>query len=557
MKQKLRNVSLKNLLAATFSILMLFFLILGGISVYYIKNISKQTQELYNMPHTNLVTMWQIKAKVSEAGSAIATGVINDNPVSEEIRQNINQIMEVVNALENNKVDKNSPRSELMQAIFDAGTLWQAKAKELTDILSAGNAQSITPEVIAEYEKLESNLVGSVDGIIVTASANALKFKNNAMKNANQAVLVMLFLFIFAFLFTVFTLQFVIRNISIPMKSILKAANQMSAGNLKIELDYESQNEFGELAECFRKMRNYLSAIVEDIGNVLHEMGEGNFKVHTDQEYIGDFSPILTSLRDIRNALAHALQEISGSADHISSGVSQLKSGAVTLSEGATDQSAAVEELTAMVNNISGQVNANAANVVEATQQVEKIVKQIMSGNEQMKQVKGAMAEIADKSNEIGEIIKTIESIASQTNLLSLNASIEAARAGEMGRGFAVVAGEVKSLAEQSSDSAKNTAELIISAVQAIEQGTELTDYTAQALLEVEKEAEHIIEVVEEISNASQEQANAIAQINDGMEQISGVIQNNSAAAEETAASSEALSDLAASLKDLVNDFDF
>lgn len=553
----LANMKVKKLITYAFGILLIFFIILGGISVYYTKAIAGQTQILYNRPHTNLVGMWEIKARASGVGTAIVSGAFDGQALSDELKQDIDGLSERINKIEQNKVDKTAPVSDNMKAIMDAEELWSAKAGELSDKLDAGRSSDITAEDIKEYLTLQEDLTTKLDKIIETASANALNFKNTAAKNADHSILVMTVLFLLAFVFTIAVLRIVIKAIMVPLKHMVEIALEISRGNLNEPVTYSYKTEFGELADCFREMETYLKTVVKDIGVVLDSMGQGNFNVKPQIEYIGDFEPINAAMEDISAKLSEAMHEIGTSADSVSTGVNQLQSGAVNLSSGATDQSAAVEELTATINDISEQVTQNADGAKQASGKVSRVVERIFESNMQMQKVKEAMEEISEKSNEIGNIIKTIDDIANQTNLLSLNASIEAARAGEVGRGFAVVANEVKSLAGQSQDSVKNTTVLVENCLEAIKKGTSLTDEAAEILLNIADDAKEITSVVDEIAQASQNQAEAVQQITLGMEQISDVIQDNSSAADETAASSDSLAELAQGLKNLVDRFKF
>ena len=165
------------------------------------------------------------------------------------------------------------------------------------------------------------------------------------------------------------------------------------------------------------------------------------------------------------------------------------------------------------------------------------------------------MGSITESSQKIGNIIQTIEEIADQTSLLSLNASIEAARAGEAGKGFSVVAGEIQRLAEQSAESANSTRELIEQALAAVERGNELNELTRQSLLKIQEDVKSVVVLADQTKEASISQAAAMEQLNAGVEQISGVVQNNAATAQETSATSEELSAQAESLKDMVNHF--
>lgn len=556
-KMSLRNMEVKKVITGTFIVLLLSLVVLGCISVNSVTMITSNVSALYDRPHTNLVGMWEIKAGASSIGSSLNFGYISGQALSQEDKDLINNMAGKITAIENNKVDKSAPVSENMQKIIDNEKAWSVKAKELSDKLDKNEPAQITKEDMEEYQKLENEFVTSMDTIIVTAADNALKFKNNSQKNAFETKRLIIILFLAALIYAVVMLKVILKSIAEPMKIMLDAALQMSKGNLKQEIAYDMETEFGELAVCFRSMKEYLLSVVTDLDNVLEEMGRGNFNVNTNIEYIGDFLPIRNAIDKIKFNLSDAINKISISTEQVYDGVNQLKSGAANLSEGATDQSAAVEQLTATIEGISQQVNHNAKNTVNASDKVNNIVSRIMDSNIQMQKMMGAMAEISSRSREIGEIVKTIDEIAEQTNLLSLNASIEAARAGEAGRGFAVVANEVKGLAEQSSQSVNNTTILVDNCINAISVGTRLAEETADILIKIAEDAKEITSVVDEISNETQGQAEAVNQITLGMEQISEVIQSNSAAADETAASGESIARLALELDKLVGEFQF
>lgn len=335
------------------------------------------------------------------------------------------------------------------------------------------------------------------------------------------------------------------------------AAGKIAQGDFDADIKYESRDELGELADSMRKLCSSTKVVISDLDYVLKEVSVGNLTVDSKAEanYVGAYSDLLTSTRTFVSTLNETLTKINVAAEQVSSGSDQVSSGAQALAQGATEQASSVEELAATIQVVHTQIKNNADHAKEANDQTNTAGSKMSVANDKMSELVKAMEEIKQCSAQISEIIKTIEDIAFQTNILSLNAAIEAARAGAAGKGFAVVADEVRNLASKSAEAANNTNVLIENTVKAIEDGNSLVDEVAHMMQGVSEAAGLVSKLNSGISEGSAEAADSIAQINIGVDQISNVVQTNSATAEQSAAASEELSGQATMLKELIAQF--
>ncbi len=395
--------------------------------------------------------------------------------------------------------------------------------------------------------------VGDTDWMVTTGLPNA-EFKQEFFA-VRQAMLIAFAIAIIAIIIIILILS---RRIVSPIKGLTRTANLIAEGNLDVSAEVGSRDETGQMANAINRtvvqLRRYI-AYIKEISFTLESMARGDMRVQLKEDYIGEFASIRSAFTELSTSLNHTLQTIDTAAEQVSAGSSQVASGAQALASGSTEQAATVQELSASIQGIAEQTAQNSANVAAAAGYVEEAGAGVQAGNEQMKQLANAMADIDSASNQIANITKVIEDIAFQTNILALNAAIEAARAGSAGKGFAVVADEVRNLAAKSAEAANQTGELIQASVATVANGTKMADQTAQILQDVGLKAAKVTESFEKIRRASAEQASAIEQIKEGISQVSGVVQTNAATAEENSATSEEMSAQAATLREEVRKF--
>lgn len=348
------------------------------------------------------------------------------------------------------------------------------------------------------------------------------------------------------------------KGISKPLVALENRLSTFAQGNLHDPFpEVKSNDEVASIAATSTKMAETLNAVITDVGVLMEGMANGDYTIQSEHsdKYVGDFEQLLTAMRGMRDAMVHTIQMIGEASSQVSAGSMNLAESSQSMAEGATEQAGAVQQLQATITDITSNIEQSADQAQIAYDQAKQYAAEAEDSSAEMKAMVDAMARIDETSKKIGNIISEIEDIASQTNLLSLNASIEAARAGEAGRGFAVVADQIRQLAEQTTKSAVDTRDLIEGALQEIAEGNTAADHAAESIGNVVNGIQQIAESSKHISDVAKTQANAMDQAEQGVNQISEVVQSNSASAEETSATSQELSAQATSLDELVGKF--
>ena len=540
-----------------FTTVIVTFAVAMVVSLVSIVMMNVDTYKFYKEAYANSTLQMEIRKDVQLVGKYILWSMTTDDASSTQsylnsAQQYADQVGKNVTTLEKSFHDKKEV-AELKDAIEElkkqrAAVMELAKQNKNDEALALFNS-----DYNDATEKLQDILVdmGKV------ASAEAKSQYTSARVTGIVSIILMILIGTGAVAFST-VIRTTITGIMLkPIQELEGAAEKLKAGQLDVEINYESPDELGKLAGNFRQACKTLEVIVQDTSYLLGEMAEGNFNVSSNnaQIYIGNFRQQYESISKLKHELSDTLTQINEASEQVASGSGQLAGGAQALAEGATDQAGAVEELTATVESVSGIAESSAESASGAYQMVRTAVEQADQSREELQALTNAMERISSTSQEIQNIIGSIEEIASQTNLLSLNASIEAARAGEAGKGFAVVADQIGKLAGDSAQAAVNTRDLIEKSLQEIENGNQITEKTVAALNKILESMNDFANAAKGASESSTEQADMLKQIEQGIEQISSVVQSNSAAAEETSATSQELSAQSEGLKNLVGRF--
>ena len=353
--------------------------------------------------------------------------------------------------------------------------------------------------------------------------------------------------------------RIITNSITEPVEQIEAAVASLRKGELSnLEmLTYESEDELGDTIRNLKEAIGILADYVSEISVEVKAIAQGDLTKNGEDitDFLGDFSELKESLLYILKRFNSTLTEISDLAEQVSSNASEVENASKSLAEGATEQAGVIEELNATIDTVVDLAVDTAKETQSASARVKASANKANEEKEKMNDLLMEMEHITDISKEIGNIITDIEDIASQTNLLSLNASIEAARAGEAGKGFAVVADQIGKLAADSAKSAVNTRDLIDKTLVEIEKGNTITRTTADAFNQIIADMESFAELAENTMEKANSQAESLEQIGQGIEQLSSVVQDNAASSEENSAISVNLAEGATKMHDRVNIF--
>ena len=483
------------------------------------------------------------------------------NSCEEEIKKLESQIQDTDAKLEaimsaNSKAQKGQDDYEVANAAWEK---YRGASDEILQLSREGKQQEasklMTGEVYEDYKSFSKKL---------TILCGKFQVELDQAKTMANVCTVIIFIVIVAAglaiaVVTTMIGRIITNSITEPVEQIDAAVASLRKGELSnVEmLTYESEDEFGDTIRNLKEAMGILADYVSEISVEVKAIAQGDLTRNGDDitDFLGDFSELKTSLLYILKRFNSTLTEISNLAEQVSSNSSEVENASKSLADGATEQAGVIEELNATIDTVVDMAEDTAKETQNASARVKASANKANEEKEKMNELLTEMEHITEISKEIGNIITDIEDIASQTNLLSLNASIEAARAGEAGKGFAVVADQIGKLAADSAKSAVNTRDLIDKTLVEIEKGNTITRTTADAFNQIITDMESFAELAENTMEKANSQAESLEQIGQGIEQLSGVVQGNAASSEENTAISINLAEGAAKMHDRVNIF--
>ena len=547
----------------TVLVMTLFLVLVALISTLVIRSNIEKITEVWSPSLEYLQDLETMTAKyrIKQYQHLVESDAAVMNSCEEEIKKLESQIQDTDAKLEaimsaNSKAQKGQDDYEVANAAWKK---YRGASDEILQLSREGKQQEasklMTGEVYEDYKSFSKKL---------TILCGKFQVELDQAKTMANVCTVIIFIVIVAAglaIAVVTTLigRIITNSITEPVEQIDAAVASLRKGELSnVEmLTYESEDEFGDTIRNLKEAMGILADYVREISVEVKAIAQGDLTRNGDDitDFLGDFSELKTSLLYILKRFNSTLTEISNLAEQVSSNSSEVENASKSLADGATEQAGVIEELNATIDTVVDMAEDTAKETQNASARVKASANKANEEKEKMNELLTEMEHITEISKEIGNIITDIEDIASQTNLLSLNASIEAARAGEAGKGFAVVADQIGKLAADSAKSAVNTRDLIDKTLVEIEKGNTITRTTADAFNQIITDMESFAELAENTMEKANSQAESLEQIGQGIEQLSGVVQGNAASSEENTAISINLAEGAAKMHDRVNIF--
>ena len=509
----LRNVSIGVRLGLGFAVILLFSMVITGISVWRLHDVATATRTMMEQPlaKERYISDWYSKI---DSGIRRTTAIVRSADTSlgpyfaEEAKQS-----SVVSGELQKKIEaliSGPQETELFRQVSEMRKVYLDAREQVSKLKAAGQTeeaekafQAVFVPGSTKYQKVIMNMLEHQ-----RASIDATAREIDAVAKTSRNLL--LALAALALAFGVVCAWVLTMGIVRPLRTAVDIARKVADGDLTAQIDASAKDETGQL---------------------------------------------LQALKDMNTSLLNIVGEVRSGTDSIATSSTQIAAGNQDLSSRTEEQAGSLEETASSMEELTSTVKQNADNARQANQLAASAAQVAVKGGEVVAQVVGTMQSINTSSNKIVDIISVIDGIAFQTNILALNAAVEAARAGEQGRGFAVVASEVRNLAQRSASAAKEIKTLIGASVEQVNAGSMLVAQAGSTMNDIVDSVQRVSDIITEITAASSEQSVGIDEINRAIGQMDAVTQQNAALVEESAAAAESMQHQAHNLAQVVSVF--
>ena len=564
MLKKLNNMRIGRRLKLSFAQIVLIFGVLSAVIVgvmLYTLNRYAVILDDYAYPQGDIALAMNESAEVRAASRGIV-GYDSDSLIESMKEQHDEAILRFEEYLE--KIRPTMVTEAGISCMAEIDSAWKEYKEVDAKVIAIGATtdtekslqaqQMMVDEAAPKYEALDNALEKLMNINISVGGAERTKLKTVMVISLIGIIIVIAG----AVLYSNRLSRAISHSIEKPLNDLKERFATFADGDLNSEFPVlEAEDEIAELLASTRAMSEKIKEIIGDSAKLLNEMAGGNFTAESEceEQYTGAFNELLSGMVKMNHQINTTIKGVNEASEQVLQGSANLSQAAQSVAEGATDQAASVEEMQATITQLNDGIKQTANDLDEAYKEAYRYADVAKESRGDMEALTKAMSRISETSEKIGEIIVQIEDIASQTNLLSLNASIEAARAGDAGRGFAVVADQIRNLAEQSAKSAVDSKALIEAAIKEVKDGNSNAAKASDSLMEVVEGIQKVADSAKRMKEISVEQAEGMQQADAAVERIAEVVQNNSAAAQETSATSEELTAQATALSEMVSVF--
>ena len=546
------KAALRNLTGVTTQM----FIVITVVMAIFLGIIFVNVYNFYNVQFVTETYQMEIRKDVQTINKRLLLAVAsNDKGVTEEQRSDLQERFPKIEGYFGT-ISKNLNNEELGKTLGENWDAFEAASYEMLDLVEKGDSKAALEYYNSTLNEVSETLADSLDETGSLAEAAAANKYRTILVFIGAALGILIVTTVVIISLNLKKSRALVKNIEEDLEILAKASEELANGNVHAQIDYEADNEIGKVAKQLKKALESMSYYIDEISKNMSTMAGGNFNIHFDRDFDGDFIDIQNAIESFSKDISESMTEIMEVSGMVSEGANQIAGAGQNLADTVTTQANIVDDLSVTVDNITDEISNNSSDAATISKEVEVVADNIVKGNQRMQDVVHAMDAISESSKQISNIIVTINEIADQTNLLSLNASIEAARAGEAGRGFAVVASEVSQLANQTVEAAQNTAELINASLRSVEEGMTIANDTASQLDAMVGQVQGIAEKVKTIADASNVQASSVRQMSSNIGEIASVGQNNAATSQESLALSYEMNEHANSLKELVQKFE-